>query len=330
MRCVVQSSAEQTPLISFLLLAYNQERFVREAIEGAFSQTYSPLEIVLSDDCSPDRTFAIMQEMAATYSGPHKVILNQTRQNVGLGAHINEAVKLAKGDWLVMAAGDDISLPNRVADSYSVIQKHGEVGGVFGRFHAFSGTFEDRQQWEPGHAADDHIVRGDDLAWLEKFERGVGFGTPGCVAMWNRKVFDLFGPIPEGVIGEDVLLGWRAFCSRLGVGFTAAHMVLYRSHGENLCAGQDSAEFSRKLLFTTAVAHREILQLKRNMPNLHTPEVWRRIIALAETSIFETVHKARVHDLGALRFALMSFFGIRKRRFIARLRYIRRTLFAAS
>jgi glycosyltransferase involved in cell wall biosynthesis len=42
-------------------------------VEGAFSQTYSPLEIILSDDCSSDRTFEIMEEMAREYQGPHLV-----------------------------------------------------------------------------------------------------------------------------------------------------------------------------------------------------------------------------------------------------------------
>ena len=69
------------PLITFALFAYNQERFIREAVAGAFSQTYSPLEIILSDDCSSDRTFEIIQEMTAGYEGPHKVILNRNEKN---------------------------------------------------------------------------------------------------------------------------------------------------------------------------------------------------------------------------------------------------------
>ena len=53
------------PLVSFILLGYNQEKFIREAISAAFSQIYSPLEIILSDDCSlVDDTFEIMKEMA--------------------------------------------------------------------------------------------------------------------------------------------------------------------------------------------------------------------------------------------------------------------------
>jgi len=42
--------------VSFLILTYNQVDFVENALSGAFSQTYSPLEIVISDDASTDGT----------------------------------------------------------------------------------------------------------------------------------------------------------------------------------------------------------------------------------------------------------------------------------
>ena len=77
----VMTNSTEKPLITFALFAYNQERFIREAVEGAFSQTYSPLEIILSDDCSPDRTFEIMKEMAAEYTGPHTIVLNRNEKN---------------------------------------------------------------------------------------------------------------------------------------------------------------------------------------------------------------------------------------------------------
>ena len=48
------------PLITFALFAYNQEKYIEEAVQGAFLQTYSPLEIILSDDGSTDRTFEII------------------------------------------------------------------------------------------------------------------------------------------------------------------------------------------------------------------------------------------------------------------------------
>ena len=101
------------PLVTFALFAYNQEKYIREAVEGAFSQTYEPLEIILSDDCSSDRTFEIMQEMTAAYEGPHAVKVRQSEVNLGTLAHLQSVCKVAIGEIMVVAAGDDISLPER-------------------------------------------------------------------------------------------------------------------------------------------------------------------------------------------------------------------------
>jgi len=113
------------PLITFTICAYNQEQFIREAVEGAFAQTYSPLEIILSDDCSKDRTFEIMREMTASYRGPHRLILNRNSTNLGLAGHCNRLAELAHGELLVGAAGDDISFPNRVEIVYQAWEHSG-------------------------------------------------------------------------------------------------------------------------------------------------------------------------------------------------------------
>ena len=106
--------AEEKPLLTYCLVTYNQEKYVRESVLSAFAQTYSPLEIVLSDDCSTDRTFEIMRELAAGYRGPHRIILNRNERNLGLGMHASKVWgELSSGRWLIGAAGDDISLPER-------------------------------------------------------------------------------------------------------------------------------------------------------------------------------------------------------------------------
>lgn len=106
------------PAVTLGLVAYNQENYIRAAIEGAFSQRFSPLEIILSDDCSTDRTFAIMEEMAASYSGPHKVRLRREPANVGTVQHVINVARAAQGDLMVLAAGDDISYPDRAGALY--------------------------------------------------------------------------------------------------------------------------------------------------------------------------------------------------------------------
>ena len=88
------------PLLSFLMICYNQELYVREALTSVLQQDLADeqLEIIVSDDCSQDKTYAIVQEVASSYHGPHRLILHRNDHNVGIGANFYQAYTLAQGD----------------------------------------------------------------------------------------------------------------------------------------------------------------------------------------------------------------------------------------
>lgn len=96
------------------MLCFNQERYVGAAIEAALSQTV-PLDILISDDCSTDDTWAAINKALEGYSGPHSIRLNRNAVNIGVGAHTYQAIREARGDIVILAAGDDVSLPHRAA-----------------------------------------------------------------------------------------------------------------------------------------------------------------------------------------------------------------------
>lgn len=114
-------SGSSRPLASFTVFAYNQERFIRDAIRGAFSQDYRPLQVILSDDASTDRTFEIMQEMASECPADIDLVLNRNEVNGRIAHHINKVIGLCKGEFIVLSAGDDISLPQRTQVSVEAI-----------------------------------------------------------------------------------------------------------------------------------------------------------------------------------------------------------------
>jgi len=118
-------------LVTYILFAYNQERFIRDAVNSAFAQTYQPLEIILSDDCSADQTFNIMQDMVAAYRGPHRVRLVRNSKNLGIFAHVLARGKESNGEIVVVAAGDDVSVPERTECLVDVFENMSEVYAVF-------------------------------------------------------------------------------------------------------------------------------------------------------------------------------------------------------
>ena len=212
-------------LVTFVVLAYNQERYIAEAVRGALSQTYAPLEILLSDDCSTDRTFEVIQREVSRYNGPHKIAVNRNERNLGLGAHINRVAEIANGRLIVLAGGDDVSLPERVSELYSVYARSPDT--VLAVFSNAILIDEFGNQKMIYMSAPD--PKGWSLSWMAKR----GGGTLGCTQAWDRKIFELFGPMDDAVVREDMVIPFRA--ALLGeVAYIDKQLVLYRRHTTNV------------------------------------------------------------------------------------------------
>lgn len=163
--------------------------FIREAIAGAFSQTYTPTEIILSDDCSDDGTWDIMQEMAENYRGPHRIILNRNDKNLGISDHLNCIVQLGSGEWFVLGAGDDISLPDRVKMIYDSIKQHPNAYGVA--------------------TALLNIDESGNKIGYHNFDMEHPYVT-GASGAWHRKCFEFFGRITQQTTAEDIIIPFRS------------------------------------------------------------------------------------------------------------------------
>lgn len=194
---------EERPLVTFALFAYNQEKYIREAVEGAFSQTYEPLEIILSDDCSTDRTFEIMQDMASEYKGPHKVVLNRNESNVGVCGHINKVYRLAKSEILVLAAGDDISMPQRTLLIVEAFNSNPKVHAVFSDLETINElsatTLSHKSSWREGQ----------EITLFKLLHQGGGVGT-GASYSYRNGCFNWPWELPSDIKSEDKLLPLRA------------------------------------------------------------------------------------------------------------------------
>jgi glycosyltransferase involved in cell wall biosynthesis len=226
------------PLITFSLGCYNQEAFIREAVAGAFSQTYSPLEILISDDCSQDRTFDIVREMAAAYKGPHSIRLNRNARNLGIGGNSNRAMEMFRGELAVLAAGDDISLPERT----EVVVRAWEDSGR--RAMALSSRFlVIDQSGRPGSDAAEAGIPSAEIRFAHEEGTIAGFlrrrkpHVAGCANALSRRVFTLFGPFPDGITYEDTALCFRTVLARGKFTFIDAPLVKYRRHSQNITFG---------------------------------------------------------------------------------------------
>lgn len=232
---------KELPLVSFVLLAYNQEGFIEEAVNGAFSQNYSPLEIILSDDCSKDKTFSIMEKLASSYTGPHKVILRRNSRNLGIGGHYNEVINIAAGEIIELAAGDDISLPHRTLKSCEILANHPDLMCVSLGLHHFRtdpyGGLELNED-------EQNVTKYE----LTDFVENSHFYLNAPARAFRKFTHNYFGPILSDCPVEDgpnmlrcLLHGKAGYCPVKG--------VLYREHGNNYSSPENLTKVPFPLIY---------------------------------------------------------------------------------
>lgn len=104
-------------LCSICITCFNQERYIAAAVKSALSQDYSPLEIVICDDNSTDKTCDIIDSLIDDYRrsrGRHSVVFHRNDENVGVIKNYENCFNLSHGDLIVTGAGDDFSRKDRV------------------------------------------------------------------------------------------------------------------------------------------------------------------------------------------------------------------------
>jgi len=98
-------------LVSIIVLTYNSENYIIECLESIKAQTYSNIELIITDDCSQDNTLQICKEWVKFNKKRFvNVEILEVDSNTGTTKNINRACKIANGVWIKPIAGDDILL----------------------------------------------------------------------------------------------------------------------------------------------------------------------------------------------------------------------------
>lgn len=217
------------PFVSFFIVSYNQEKYIADAVKGALSQNYPNMEIIISDDCSTDGTWSIIQETISNYSGDKNIRLNRNNHNLGIREHINKVLyELARGEIIVFAAGDDISLPNRTSVSVSFLEKHPEVSSL-----SFSSQAVD-ESLKPFPIETVYTLSCglDSIITLEDYVLYDYFIFSGDSRVIRRKVIESF-PKLRYPAAEDIYIFIRSLYVG-SVAYIRQPLVLYRQHKNNV------------------------------------------------------------------------------------------------
>lgn len=222
-------------MISFIIITYNQEKYIKEAIQSALSQSYSPMEIIISDDCSTDKTYEIINSLVESYKGPNKVQVFRNAKNLGLSANLNNAIQKSTGNLLILMAGDDISLSERTKIIVKRwLESNKECLAFFSNVEIIDGNSNSQGvlfSSLPDYSPDiNGIVRQN--SFLD-FRPVVNCWMLGCSAAIDRRIIDNFNAMNPKIMQEDAVFPFRA--ASLGrLEYLDLILLKYRKHESNI------------------------------------------------------------------------------------------------
>src|SRR5215207_389821 len=120
------------PLVSSIIIFLNEERFIEEAIESVFAQTYDNWELLLVDDGSTDGSTHTALRYAQRYPGKVRYLEHPGHQNRGKSASRNLGLSHAKGEYVGFLDADDVWLPHALQQQVQILNSHSEAGMVYG------------------------------------------------------------------------------------------------------------------------------------------------------------------------------------------------------
>jgi len=214
------------PPVTAIIITYNHENFIDEAIESMIRQDYPNLEVIVVDDGSVDAT----RQKALRYE-KHKVKVH-TKQNGGPSSALNLGCRLARGDILMFQSGDDVSLTGRIraqvehlrraeADIVWAAPKLIDDAGDSLRRSLLPFFFKERDVSTP-----EAIF--DELFYRDNFICAPAIGL-------TRSAWLRIGSFHEGLFQlQDYDYWLRAAALRLKFSTDTEPCVAYRLHGSNL------------------------------------------------------------------------------------------------
>jgi glycosyltransferase involved in cell wall biosynthesis len=112
------------PLVSIGIPVYNAQRYLREALDSLVAQDYEAIELIISDNASTDETPAICREYAAR---DPRIRYERAEQNQGAIWNFHRVFELARGQYFMWAAFDDLREPSYVRRCVEALEEHREA-----------------------------------------------------------------------------------------------------------------------------------------------------------------------------------------------------------
>lgn len=209
----------QQLFVSVIIPVYNGEKYLVEAIKNVKNQNYQPLEIIVVDDGSTDKT----AEIAAEFKDSIRYVY---QPNSGPSAARNLGIKIANGDVIAFLDVDDIWSDDKLQLQASYLLENPSVDIVQGLIQQIQ-RFEDPEN--------NHSI----FQTVSNPYQFINLGS----AIYQKSVFDKIGLIDETLqYAEDMDLFFRAWENNISKVVLDQVTLFYSKHDENMTKGKKLVE----------------------------------------------------------------------------------------
>jgi glycosyltransferase involved in cell wall biosynthesis len=220
------------PLVSVIMIFLDEEKFIEEAIQSVFAQTYENWELILVDDGSKDGSSEIARNYARQQQGRVRYLEHPQHQNRGMSASRNLGIRDAKGEYITFLDADDIWLPDKLQQQTAILAAHPEVGLVCSPaqwWYGWTGRPEDleRDFIQQLDVALDTVVEAPELLLLYLQNEWASI----CDLLVRREIIEAVGgyePIFRGMYEDQVF--HAKLCLRSAIFVTSECWYRYRQH----------------------------------------------------------------------------------------------------
>ncbi|MCT4638100.1 MAG: glycosyltransferase [Bacteroidales bacterium] len=112
--------------VSVIMPVYNQEKYIRYALDSVMFQTYPNIEeVIIINDASTDGTENILKEYKRRY--PDKIRIFTQRKNRGVARSLNWGLKKASGNYIARIDADDVWLIDKLEKQIRILEEDNEL-----------------------------------------------------------------------------------------------------------------------------------------------------------------------------------------------------------
>jgi glycosyltransferase involved in cell wall biosynthesis len=158
------STDRDEPLVSAVIIFLNEEKFLSEAIDSVFTQTYRNWELLLVDDGSIDASTEVARRYAEQHPDKIYYLEHEEHRNRGMSASRNLGIRRANGEYIAFLDADDVWLSHKLERQVTLLRTHPEAAMIYGSpllWHGWTGRSEDaqRDRLQPITVETDTLIR---------------------------------------------------------------------------------------------------------------------------------------------------------------------------